>query len=134
MLVTAFCNLQKRVMASCGNHPVCLHFRDDIQIVEALDVLSAVQCLGQHVGYLIIGGSAENSVHFRNLVDDLLFIALCEAACDNQRLTLSDLLHLRHLENSIHTLLLGVADKTTCVDDDDIRFVFIIRKGIAVPV
>ena len=119
-------------MASGGNHPFCLHLRNEIQIVEALDVLPAAKRLGQHMGYLVIGGGTKDSIDFRNLIDDLLFVALSQAAGNDQRFTLTHFLHLRHLEDCVNALLLGVTDEAACVDDNDIRLVLVIRKGIAV--
>ena len=39
---------------------------------------------GQHISDLFIRSSSKDGIHLRNLINDLLFVALCKTSCYDQ--------------------------------------------------
>ena len=77
---------------------------------------------------------AKNTVYLRDFIDDLLFVTLGHAAGHDQCLAFSGLFQFCHLQDGVHTLFFCVIDETAGIDHNDICLVFIVCKGMAVPV
>src|SRR6266568_8317091 len=67
--------------------------------------------------------SPHDSIHLWNILADLIAVPLHQAARNDQPLSLAAIcnLVLDHLQNRIYRLLLGRVDKTTGVDDENLR-------------
>ncbi len=76
----------------------------------------AQACCLQHLLKL---ASADHGIDFRDVLADLVAVALHQAAGDDQLLRASRALVLRHFQNGIHRFLLGGVDKRTGIHHQD---------------
>ena len=102
-----------------GQHPVKL-------VDHAVDVAEAAgraagDDLLQRRDDLAVAARAHDAVHLRQLVQDLLLIALGEAAGDEDLAHQPLLLQRRHGEDGVDGLLLGAVDEAAGVDDHHVR-------------
>ena len=72
------------------------------------------------------------AVHFRNLRQDLILIALSQTSSHKKSLTPSLFFTAGHFQNRIYTLFLGITDKTAGINDNHICFFFRIGELKAV--
>ena len=77
------------------------------------------------------GHGPDDLIHLRNLLLDLLPVALREAACSDEYLNLPFLFQLRHLQEGVHALLLGISDETAGIDHHGFRLCLIVRKAVS---
>ena len=97
MFVTAFCNFQIRKMSACSDNTVGLCHRGGINIFIMVLFLSC-QDLLQGSYDLINSSGSDNGVHLRDLLLDLLALALGETPVSDQCLDLSAVLQFSHLQ------------------------------------
>ena len=74
---------------------------------------------------------ADHGVDFRNLLANLIAVALDHAARDDQLLRAAEFLVLGHFENRLHRFLLRGRDEAARIDDEDVRFVRARRDFVA---
>ena len=101
-------------------------------VVHAVGLAHAAKRLFQRVGQLLILVDAHQQVDFRNLLHQILLVALGKAARDHQRTALADLLVPRHVENRVDGLLLRRRDEPAGVHHQHIRLRGIVRQLIPV--
>ena len=125
---------QVAVIAACGQDASGIRRGHAVQRLQAdlfpLGHLS--QNLIQYGDQLLLGRCADHGIHLRNLFYDLLFVALAQTAGYDQGFELARRLPVRHFQDGVYALLLGVIDEAAGIDNDDLRLFFIIRKGVAV--
>ena len=97
-----------------------------IDVAELADGLAAVQQAVRHGDDVVIAACAEHAVDLRHLLQDLVLIALRQAACHEQSADAALLLQRAHGENVVDGLALGRVDKAAGVDDHEIRAVHIL--------
>ena len=97
MFVTALCNFQIRKMSACSDNTVGLCHRGGINIFIMVLFLSC-QDLLQGSYDLINSSGSDNGVHLRDLLLDLLAVALGETPGSDQCLDLSAVLQFSHLQ------------------------------------
>ena len=101
-------------------------------VVHAVGLAHAAKRLLQRVGQLLILVDAHQQVDFRNLLHQILLVALGKAARDHQRTALADLLVPRHVENRVDGLLLRRRDEPAGVHHQHIRLRGVVRQLIPV--
>ena len=129
MFVTAFRNFQISVMTSRRKNPLRISKRGSVGFPVMIFFFSFKKFV-QRPGYLIDCRYADNDIDFRNLLLNLFPVTLCKASGRNERPDVSVLPQLRHFQNRIDTLLLRIIDKAACIDYDNVRFRFVVRKAI----
>ena len=102
-----------------------------VDVAELADGLAAVQQAVRHGDDVVIAARAEHAVDLRHLLQDLVLIALRQAACHEQSADAALLLQRAHGENVVDGLALGRVDKAAGVDDHEIRAVHILLQGVA---
>jgi hypothetical protein len=73
--------------------------------------------------YALDFAGADDGVHFRDLLENLLAVALDKAARYDQFPRGAELFVLRHLDDGFHGLFLSRFDETAGIDDEDFGFV-----------
>ena len=86
---------------------------------KAVFTTSAIKDLGGGK-YLVQFAGANHCVHLRNVLLDLMPVALHQAAGDDELLGPAALFEARHLQNRVDRLLLGAVDERAGVHHDDI--------------
>ena len=77
---------------------------------------------------------AHDSIHFRNLLEDLIAVPLDQAAGDDELFGRAEFLVLGHFQDGVHGLFLRGLDKAAGIHDKDFRFIgarceFVARAG-----
>ena len=73
----------------------------------------------------------QEQINLRDFLQQILRIALREAAGDHQQAAAAGFLILRHIEDRIDRLLLGGIDKPAGVHEEDVRLLGIFRQDKA---
>ena len=131
MLIAPFRDLQIGKMSAGRNQPSLLRLGKIIHILHDHSGIrpfhrAVTEQSVDHFRNLIVGCGSEHRIHFRDFLQDLLFITLCQTACHDQFLKDSRLFKLSHFQNSLNTLFLGIVDKTAGINDHNIRLRLII--------
>ena len=125
MLVAPLCNFQIIIITAGSQNTLFPAYRLFIQILQIIFRLS-LQCLFQRFHDLLCSRGAEDGIHLRDFLLDLVMVSLSQTARYDQRLQLSAYPALSHLQDGINTLFLGVTDKAAGIDDHCICLFFII--------
>ena len=118
MVVAALGNAQKGIMLGGGHHARQLLHAG----VDAVEIRGGLPCCHGVDGLYnaAVAAGAENAVHLGKLREDLVLIALGEAACHEDLAHLTGIFQLCHLQNGVNGLTFGAVDKTAGVDDHHI--------------
>ena len=117
-VVTALGDLQVRGVLRRGEDALAAE-RGAFLILEGGVFFASCHRLDR-LGDLVVGAGAEHGVHLGHFSEDLLAVALGEAAAGDDALERAVLFQPRNVENVLDRLLLGALDKAAGVDDDDV--------------
>ena len=119
MVVAALGDAQIGVVGRGGQHPVQLLHRG-VDAAEAAD-RTAGRHLTQCRNDLAVAAGAHDAVHLRQLLQDLLLVALGQAAGDQDLAHPALGLLLAHGQNVVNGLALGGVDEAAGVDDHQLH-------------
>ena len=131
VLVTSLGNFQVFIIASGGDDPPTIGFRDTGQLRVIL-VMAAAKHIFDREDDAVVAVGSQHGVHLRNFLMDLFAVTLRHTACDKQYFAASLLFVLSHLEDVFNALFLGVMDEAAGIDDNDVRLCFIVCDLITV--
>ena len=135
-LVAPFRDLEIAVIASRRDDavrsrpgPLVLVLHEQVPVGAGRSVRG--EDLLQDLGDPALGSGADHGVHFRNLLEHFVLVALRHAARHDQSFQPAFRAQLRQREDLVDALLLCVHDKTARVDDRGVGLVLIVCKGKA---
>ena len=128
------------VIAPLGDAEVCVVGRCGAKagklVDGSMDAAKAARHTARHRPLdggddLGVASGAEDAVDFGHFLDNLILIALREAAGDEDLFDRSLLLPARGLQNRVDRLFFGAVDKAAGVDNDDLRVRRVIRERMS---
>ena len=129
-LVAALGDFKIGEMPARRQHSVPVGCRCTVQLPEVV-VPFSLQYLFNRLSNFLDRHGAKNCIHLRDLLLYLLAVALCETSRCKQCPDTAALSKLRHFQQCVDALLLGISDETAGIHYDNIRLRLIIREGKA---
>ena len=131
-VVAAFGNFQVGVVARGGNHAGTAQLHIVLGAV-ALGLACAVRAeAADNGGQGSVGANAHNGVHLGDFLHNLMLVALCQTAGDNDLEVRVLLLVLAGHQDVLDSLGLGRLDEAAGVDDDNVCLGGVTHGGVAV--